>query len=234
MKNSNFNLNKYLVGAFLGFLSLIVFVVGQFSLSIPLVLLNIENRLLMSIILILGTFIILVALAFIFKDVLFKDLIDFIKNKDLYFKKYFKYWFVILAGMFVSNIIAMLFTDGIAQNQENVISFLKEMPLYMYFSAVIFAPIAEELVFRQGFRQIILNDKIFILLSGLSFGAIHILTSDGIISQLPFLPAYTIPGFVFAYLLVKSKNIFVPISLHFVHNGVLVSIQIIAMIFGGI
>lgn len=234
MKNKNFDINKYLIKSSLGFLSIIVFILGNLFLSLPLAFLDIESRLLMSIILIISTAILLFVLALIFKDVLYRDLIDFLKNKDLYFKKYFKFWFVILAGMFLSNIIAMQFTEGVAQNQEAVLNFLREMPLYMYFSAVIFAPIAEELVFRQGFRQIILNDKLFILLSGLSFGVIHIIAAEEIISQLPFLPAYTIPGFVFAYLLVKTKNIFVPIGIHFVHNGVLISIQIIAMIFGGI
>ncbi len=234
MKSNTFDLKKYAKSASLGIASLGVFLLGQFIIALPLIIFNIEGSIMRTILLLLGQTFLALVLIYIFKERLWEDLLDLLENHESYFKKYFKYWFYILIGMALSNLLIIPFSDGIAQNQENVLGLLRDMPVYMYFSAVFFAPLTEELVFRQGFRQVILNDKLFILLSGLSFGVVHIISSNDIISQLPFLPAYTIPGLIFAYLLVKSKNIFVPMGIHFVHNGVLVSLQIIAMIFGGI
>ena len=83
------------------------------------------------------------------------------------------------------------------------------------------------------------------LVSGISFGFVHILSSLLVIvsnsieagnlvltgwTDLLYIIPYSIPGIIFAYTLVKSKNIFVPISLHMIHNGFLITIQLLTML----
>ena len=105
------------------------------------------------------------------------------------------------------------------------------MPIYTFISAVIIAPFLEELVFRKSFRDMFSNNLLFIILSGLTFGAFHVIGSFETLFDLIYIIPYSIPGFVFAYTLSKSKNIFVPIGLHFLHNGILMALQTFLMLF---
>ena len=71
---------------------------------------------------------------------------------------------------------------------------------------------------------------IFILLSGLVFGSMHVIGSCEHLIDLLFIIPYSIPGFIFAYVYTKSKNLCVPISLHFIHNGIMMSLQILLLL----
>ena len=164
-----------------------------------------------------------------------KDLIpcfkDFIKNNVSYFKKYIKYWFLSLALIMLSNLIIINFTTTeVSANQEYILEVLKQAPIYTFITTVIFAPILEELVFRLSFRKIFAHtDILFIIFSGLIFGSMHVLGSLKSLTDLLFIIPYSIPGFVFAYTLCKSKNVCVPISLHFIHNGISMCLEILLM-----
>ncbi len=166
----------------------------------------------------------------VFRKRLATDFKDLKVNHKIYFDTYFKYWLLAISLMMLSNAIIMVFVKDIPANEELVRKIFTISPLYIYITAVIFAPIMEELVFRLGFRYIFKNDVIFILCSGLAFGGMHIVSSASNFGQLLYIIPYSIPGFIFAYALVKSKNIFVPMGLHFIHNGILVSIQLLILI----
>lgn len=171
-------------------------------------------------------------IVFAFKRVVFKDAVDLRKNHKEYFKEYLKYWFLALGLMMVSNAAITIVTNQeVASNEQAVKEMLVKFPFYTYMMAVIFAPIIEELVFRLGFRHIFKNDFIFILISGLVFGGLHIIQSENLASELVYLIPYSIPGMIFAYVYTKSKNIFVPIGLHFIHNGLLMSLNILVLLF---
>lgn len=126
-----------------------------------------------------------------------------------------------------SIIIGLILGKSVSGNEEAVRESIKVAPLYMLFACSIVAPLFEEMVFRKAFYHLIKPKWLFILLSGLTFGAIHVLGSYT--TPLDFL--YTIPygamGCCFAYLLTKTKNITLPILVHFVHNTILVLMQII-------
>lgn len=159
-----------------------------------------------------------------------EDFKDYIHSFKEYVKKYFEYWALAFGLMIVSNlVIVSLFPNSVANNQESVNAILGTAPVYMIISAVIFAPIVEETIFRLSIRNFIKNDKLFIFISGIIFGALHVIGSESLVNYLYIIP-YSIPGFVFAYTLVKSKNIFVPISLHFFHNGFTMLMQLILSI----
>lgn len=171
-------------------------------------------------------------IAFIFRKDLKENLEDLKKNHQNYFKNYLKYWFIALGIMMVSNAIITLLEPGsIANNEEAIREMFNTTPIYTFISAVILAPLLEELVFRKSFRYMFSNDALFILASGLIFGAFHVVGSFEGWFDLIYIIPYSIPGLVFAYTLVKSKNIFVPMGLHFLHNGVLMSLQFFLMFF---
>ena len=135
--------------------------------------------------------------------------------------------------MAVANLILYFFvTKDLSDNEQMVRQLFQTNPLLIYISAVIVAPILEELVFRGSFYYVFKNPFLFIFVSGFLFGLIHVVNSETI-GQFLYIIPYSIPGFVFAYALYKSKNFFVPIGLHFIHNGVLVSLQMVVYFFGG-
>ena len=156
---------------------------------------------------------------------------DFIKNIKSYFDKYIKYWFLTLGLMIISNLIITLFTTSeISNNQEMIVETFKKLPIYTIIVTIVVGPFLEELVFRMSFRKIFAHSNIlFIFFSGFIFGGLHVITSLTSLNNLLFIIPYSIPGFMFAYLYTKSNNIMVPIMLHFVHNSVMMLMQLIVI-----
>ena len=156
---------------------------------------------------------------------------DFYENRDKYFKKYFKYWFLILILMAFSNgIITLINKAEISNNQEAINDMFKRLPIYTYILSVFLAPIIEELVFRFCFMKIFNNKYLYMILSGVIFGLFHIIGSFESAYDFLFLVPYSIPGLIFAYILYDSKNIFNTIWLHFVHNGISMLASIILLL----
>lgn len=202
---------------------------------IPFKLLNIDiNKLPMYIRIMYSIFfelIMVVTIILVFKDQLKKDWADLKVNHKEYFNTYFKYWILAIVLMMASNAIISIFTKNIPANEDLIRKIFAVSPIYIYITAVIFAPIMEELVFRLGFRYMFKTDWLFILLSGLAFGSMHVIGSTDILKELVYIIPYSIPGWIFAYVLVKSKNSFVPMGLHFLHNGILLTLQFLVLIF---
>ena len=164
-----------------------------------------------------------------------KALTDIKKNHQKYFSKYLKYWLYSLIIMAGSNIIISFINGGgVAGNEETIRQIFTKAPIYMFISAVFIAPILEELTFRQAFRNIFSNDKVFIIMSGLIFGGLHVVGNVNSPVDLLYLIPYCTPGFVFAYIMAKTDNVFVSMGLHFLHNGVMISLQILLMMLGQI
>lgn len=162
-----------------------------------------------------------------------KDFKDMKKNNIKYFNKYIKYWFTGLFIMMVSNlIINLIITNGISSNEQAIRETFNISPIYIFFSAVIYAPIVEELIFRQSIKNIFNNKWLFIIISGLFFGSMHVFGDFQNITDLLYIIPYSTPGIIFAYMLEDSNNICVPMSFHFIHNGILISLQFILLLFG--
>lgn len=170
---------------------------------------------------------ILFSLVCIYLKTIQKDFKDFKTNFKYYFNNYFKYWFLNIGLMMISSsIVSMITQIDNSTNQEYVVKILENFPIYAIVSTVIIAPITEELIFRLNFRKIFKTDFLFIIMSGLIFGLMHLSVATSLLEFLYIIP-YSIPGFIFAYTLKKSNNIFVPISLHMLHNGIMMLMQII-------
>ena len=164
-----------------------------------------------------GTLLIIV---FIYKKEFFTNFKEFRKNIFNNIKKYFKYWIVMLILMILSNYIVSIFTtSNTPQNQQEIIKYFKLYPFYTFFSTIIIAPILEELVYRMSIKKMFSDTKVlFIIISGLFFGFMHVIGTLTSYSDLLFIIPYSIPGFIFAYLYSKTDNIFTPISIHLIHN----------------
>ena len=165
---------------------------------------------------------------FIYRKELKKEFTAFIKNfKDNFFFG-LKWWLIGLMLMVSSNIIINLIYSSPALNEQSVQTMLKQMPIYVAFSACIFAPFCEEIIFRKSLGKVFKNSFIFILVSGLLFGLVHNLDGLGTLQMLYLIP-YGLFGCIFAFMYKKKKNIFVSMTFHFIHNFLLVSLSILFM-----
>lgn len=154
------------------------------------------------------------------------------KNHKKYFSDCIKYWLIGLMIMYISNFIIMYgFQNGIGENEETVRSLFTISPLYIYISAVIIAPITEELIFRKAIKDICQNKYLFIIMSGILFGFAHIGFSVSPVSNLLYIIPYGALGSMFAIMLEKTNNIFVSMGFHLMHNGILVGLQFLLLIF---
>lgn len=231
------NFEKYLKNSLLGLLAILVyFILPEFQgilfqmFDINTSLLSTEIKIIYSVIF---DILMMAIMILIFYPQLKKDIADIKKNHQEYFKTYFRYYIIGLIVMMISNlIISFISGGGIAGNQESINSLFDISPLYIYFSAVIFAPIVEELVFRRAIRNIVPGKYLFILASGLIFGGLHIIGNINVWYDILYLIPYSSLGTVFAYILYKTNNIFVSMGLHFMHNGILIALQFFLLIFG--
>ena len=88
----------------------------------------------------------------------------------------------------------------------------------MTFDAAICAPINEELTFRKSFKEIFPSKWVFVIMSGLIFGLLHITSYIETFSDIIYLIPYSALGIAFALLYYKTDNIFSSITMHSIHN----------------
>ena len=173
--------------------------------------------------------VILFIIILILKETVINDFNIYKKNIKAYYTEYIKYWFLALGLMYVSNFIILFFNNDIANNEQAVRQLFDSNPFLTFILASLLAPLLEELIFRLSIYKIIGKNKyLFIAISGLIFGLMHVLGNSNTLVEWLYIIPYSIPGWVFAYTLVKSNNIFVPISLHLTHNTFALILQFLA------
>ena len=208
-------------------------------LFLPLVVVNIFSSLFrglnQTILLISTQTIVLLVLMVIFRKVLISDF-KTINKAGL--KQTFKYWGFGFLAMVVFNIIILTFINpgGLAANEELNRELLGSNIIFALFAMVIFAPIAEELVFRAGFKKVFNNAFTFATFSGLFFGLIHVAAAFLIpeggsnLVELVYIFPYMSLGFAFAYAYFKTNNIYNVIIVHAAHNAFAVSVILLSML----
>ena len=151
-----------------------------------------------------------------------RDFIAFKNNFKIYISNMLPRFGIIFIVYAISSLALVSFVGNISTNQE----IISQWPIYISaFLAIIIASLTEELMFRGFMKKFIKNDILFIILSSLIFGGLHIMQSENL-SQILFIIPYSILGFAFSLNYVKTKNIASNIFLHSAWN----SIAIIAMI----
>ncbi|MBQ9023895.1 MAG: CPBP family intramembrane metalloprotease [Bacilli bacterium] len=194
-------------------------------LVVDLLKIDLNNNYEKCIYLLITNIIYLIFLIFVYRKEL-KDDISKLKLKSII--KYIPIYIIGILLMWISSYIISNIT-GIetSQNESLVRQYIKILPIYMSFSTVIYAPIVEEITFRKTFRNVIKDNILFVILSGLVFGSVHIsITSNSFNDFLMIIP-YIIMGIDFSYIYYKSNNIFTTITLHSVHNLILLIVQFI-------
>lgn len=222
--------------ALLGASAFLIFLFIQSYSTVPLLLLGVDIENLSMTARVLYMFavdiILIITMFFLFKDSLKKDFADIKKNHKKYFSECFKYWIIGIIAMLLSNLIILLLKgDATSQNQEAINSLFQISPLYIFFACTVEAPFVEELVFRRGIKNIFPTPILFILASGLLFGGMHVVGSITTLSDLLYIIPYGALGCAFAYILQKTDNIFVTMGFHFLHNGLLISLQFLLLLF---
>lgn len=178
---------------------------------------NETNNVLSSLSTIFADLFILFLFIIIFRKKIVPDYTDFKKNFKSYLKENFKYWLYGLILMIISNFLIIFFVQDIPTNEEANRMILLSSPISSIISLVIVAPIIEELITRKTFKDVFNNQYIFIIISGLIFGSLHLLVASSLIELLYIIP-YSILGFAFAKIYYNTDNIWANITFHSLHN----------------
>lgn len=164
----------------------------------------------------------------IYRKTLIKDFKKYIKDFNNNIELGIKYWLIGFIIMIVSNlIITYILNKGLAGNEQEVRNYIDSFPLFMIFNTVIYAPLTEELAFRKSIRDAIHNKWLYVLISGLVFGMLHIVSYITTWTDLIYLIPYSCLGISFALLYYKTNNIFSSMTMHAIHNLLAVIIYLL-------
>ena len=218
-------------GIIIGIILFLLFYCSSYLQLIPILLFNIKEitgstQVLLSL---FSNTILLIILAIIFRKELihewkiFKD--KFLANFDIGIK----YWIIGLIVMMVSNtILTFVLKMGQATNEQEVQKLISYLPWIMVINAGIIAPCIEEIVFRKCYKNAFPNKWLFIILSSLVFGSMHVITSMTSPMDLLFIIPYGSLGASFAMMYQKTNTIYTSILMHMIHNTILIILSIIA------
>lgn len=143
----------------------------------------------------------------------------FVKNKKVYIPYVIKNYFKMLGAMILVAIpISILNSGNTSGNQQLVNYMFKKAPIIIFLSSTLYAPFVEENVFRLAFLRIFKNKYVFIILSSFVFGLLHVIDTSSSIYQFLYIFQYMSLGYFLANAYYNSKNIFVPMSMHFIQN----------------
>ena len=178
----------------------------------------------------------MLVLFLLYRDKIIKDFKTYCKKFMTNFEESFKYYFIGVIIMMISNLfIGFVIKDAIAGNEEAVRDMIDVVPLYMFFSVSLYAPFVEELIFRHSIKDMVMcygNNKIikglYIFLSGFIFALMHILGQASSLIDYIYLIPYMSLGIAFSALYSKTDNIFSTIMMHCLHNTFTIVLYFVA------
>ncbi len=165
------------------------------------------------------------------KDYLIKDY-KRINDTD----KFAKFLIVAAILMFVTNLVSSvlqnLIVSGTSVNEQNIQEIYQDKFAYviMFPQVVLLAPLVEELIFRKSFYNLFKNKYLFLIISTLIFGFMHVtstyttlIKTYSIEKSLYLTFGYAIPylasGLFFGLIYLKSnRNIYTSITCHLLNN----------------
>ena len=172
---------------------------------------------------IIGFISIYLSVLIIMIGVFYKQLIHDFKIFKQYFKEYFtlsfKTWLKSLLIMLILGIIIQLVTNtSQSNNQQTLQKLFDSYPILIGLLSVIYAPFAEELMFRGVFRKFIKSKYLFIIISGVAFGLLHVIDDSKTLAEFSYVIVYSTLGIFLAKLYYKTNNLFSNITFHFLQN----------------
>lgn len=226
---------KYIYNKYSKFLlALLLFFFGSIFQVIPILIFNLDannigenTQILLT--LFSNTIIAFILILFYFKDIK-NDIKKFKENKSELLEIGFKIWVIGLILMASSNvIIKKISPNEIANNEEAIRSMISVSPYLMLINTAILAPIVEELVFRKSFRTVFKNNLLFVIVSGIVFGGLHVVLSIENVYDYLYLIPYCSLGISLSYMYYKADNICIPIIMHMIHNFIITVMNILVV-----
>ena len=124
----------------------------------------------------------------------------------------------ILALNVVMGIISSVFLPeySMDSNTEAKLGLLDVSPIYAFFKVLIFAPVAEEILFRESISSCVKNNVLFIFLSAIIYTGMNFVFSTDALTFLDLL-IYFLPAVLFSFLYVKNdRNIIIIMIIKFI------------------
>ncbi len=196
--------NKYAALILFIFSMLLLFVIPNY--------INLKYGFIIYIVLLIGTII-------VFERQILHDF----KIFKEYFREYniliLKTWGKALVTVIIINLIIQIFTnESSATNQKNLQEMFNTLPIAVAALSIIYAPIVEESLFRGVIRKFINNKYLYIIFSGVLFGALHIIDDFQTVQELLYIFVYSALGMYLASLYYKTNNICTNMYMHFLQN----------------
>lgn len=211
MNSKLFNFKSLLKG--IGYL--VLFIILPSIISIPFNFIQNQNNLVYN----LQTIITYIIISIIFILLSLKDIKHGLKtfNKQI-LKKSLLYWLIGLIIMIVSSNIIEFIGVELPVNEELNRGNLYEYPITQIIVSIIFAPIIEEIIFRQSFKDLSSNKHIYAIFTGLFFGLMHLPDALTNTTMLIHLIPYASCGIAFGYIYKDTDNIIATMVPHSLHN----------------
>ncbi len=163
---------------------------------------------------------------------------DFINLKDMSKNKLlvildncFRYWLIGLIIMLCSNFIINKLGINSSNNDLQIRAMLNSYPFLASISIIFISPLIEEIVFRVAFHDIIKNKWLFVVISGIVFGSLHVIFSLKTPYELLYLIPYCSLGIAFGLIYQKSDNVYISYLIHLLHNSL---VAIITFLLAGV
>lgn len=167
---------------------------------------------------IIYAFILIFTIALWYKD-LFSNFKIFKDNFRVYSRFIIKRYLIMLGVMILVGIPIVLLNKGKSSiNQQEVNLLFKQTPMLTFLLTSFYAPIVEETTFRLSIKKILNNKYLFVIISGMLFGALHVINNYTNIYNLLFILQYSALGICLAKAYYDSKNVWVSILMHFIQN----------------
>ena len=164
-----------------------------------------------------------IAVIILYRKTLNGDFTNLRKNFNI--SEFLKFLCIFLVVKIVSSLVTGIISiiigiDLTVSENQNIINVLSaSSPILMLITSACLAPLVEEGIFRLGFRQIIKNQYVFILISSLVFGLMHIFPTELPLAEaLTYGIVYVSIGAALSWTYVKSNNIWYVILIHAINN----------------
>ena len=198
-------------------LFIFIFIVLNLFMGIINYIFKLDNNNLFNIFGIIEEIFILFIFILITKVNLKKEFKEFKKD---YIPDMFKYWLLGFVLLGICNaIIGLLVGIDTSTNEELNRKIIHTYPVYAVIAMCITAPMIEELIFRYSFKDTFKSNKTYAIVTGVIFGAMHVLLSMSSLKELLFIIPYSTLGIALGVIFKKcNNNFFSTFFVHAFHN----------------
>lgn len=146
------------------------------------------------------------------------------------FQKFKKTKMLKTIGTIVLGIVSIILLNGIMgmltdiflpdvnmdSNTSAMLTLLRTSPIYAFFKVLIFAPIAEEILFRESISTCVKDNILFIIFSALIYTMMNFIFNSSTLTLVDLL-VYFVPALLFSFIYIKNdRNIIIVMIIKFI------------------